>query len=649
MAKVTTQKCNFTAGELSPDLETRTDLQQYANGARTLLNVLPVIEGGVKRRPGAKSVMLAYNTTARRLIPFIVTQDKSFIVEFGDLYLRVFDRTGNVLYTFATLWAGQAITSLQYVQQHFIMWIVDGVNPVKWLRCSADYTTWSLADFPIDVAPFDEVNPTPTIDCTPSAATPAGGPITLTLASAGWSLADVGKYVTINTGLVKITGYTSPTVVAGTIVTVLSSTVLAVANSWTLKESVWTTALGYPRAITYFNQRLILAGTATYPSMIWASRIGDEHNFQLTTLDADAFAIQASSDQNNPILFLAQLRGIVALTSGSEFRVYSDTVFTPTTVQAKEYTTHGCSDGVRPQRVGDELLFVQRGGLRVRALSYRYEIDGLITPDVSALVTHIARDHNGVKGMCYQQEPDSIVWVVLGDGHVASLTLDRDQQVIAWAPHDFGGSVISMMSIPSLYGSDDVFLLVSRGASICIEKLDPSMRVDGAVVGTSTADTITTTTGDMTALIGQSVAACWGNRVVDVVSVAAGHITLQSSLVDDGGSVQVGFPFSSRVTLFPPELAQAPSTSMQNKAKVDRYTLVLKDTLGIEFENGDIIDLQTHDDLLLGVDPTLFTGRHTTEALGWSDMAEMNISIEQNKPLPFHLLSIITDISANER
>ena len=43
MAKAKIQKSNFTAGELSDELFTRTDITQYANGARQLLNVLPVV------------------------------------------------------------------------------------------------------------------------------------------------------------------------------------------------------------------------------------------------------------------------------------------------------------------------------------------------------------------------------------------------------------------------------------------------------------------------------------------------------------------------------------------------------------------------------------------------------------------------------
>ena len=51
-------KNNFSAGELAPTLYTRTDIQQYGNGAKTLRNVIPLVEGGVRKRPGTGRVAM---------------------------------------------------------------------------------------------------------------------------------------------------------------------------------------------------------------------------------------------------------------------------------------------------------------------------------------------------------------------------------------------------------------------------------------------------------------------------------------------------------------------------------------------------------------------------------------------------------------
>ena len=71
-------KNNFSAGELAPTLYTRTDIQQYANGAKTLKNVIPLVEGGVRKRPG--TLYLFDKNTAVRIIPFVVNSAKTYLI-----------------------------------------------------------------------------------------------------------------------------------------------------------------------------------------------------------------------------------------------------------------------------------------------------------------------------------------------------------------------------------------------------------------------------------------------------------------------------------------------------------------------------------------------------------------------------------------
>lgn len=54
MAKINLIKNNFTSGELSPHIWMRTDLSQFRNGAKAVENMLPIIEGGIKKRGGTK-------------------------------------------------------------------------------------------------------------------------------------------------------------------------------------------------------------------------------------------------------------------------------------------------------------------------------------------------------------------------------------------------------------------------------------------------------------------------------------------------------------------------------------------------------------------------------------------------------------------
>ena len=62
---------NFTSGEISPLLEARVDLTQYANGCKTLENFLVHPQGGIYRRGGTKYIA-SVKTAAKktRLVPF---------------------------------------------------------------------------------------------------------------------------------------------------------------------------------------------------------------------------------------------------------------------------------------------------------------------------------------------------------------------------------------------------------------------------------------------------------------------------------------------------------------------------------------------------------------------------------------------------
>jgi hypothetical protein len=42
----------FNAGELSPKIEERADIEKYSSGCRHLENLIPVVYGCVERRPG---------------------------------------------------------------------------------------------------------------------------------------------------------------------------------------------------------------------------------------------------------------------------------------------------------------------------------------------------------------------------------------------------------------------------------------------------------------------------------------------------------------------------------------------------------------------------------------------------------------------
>lgn len=87
---------SFNAGELSPLLEGRSDLEFYFRGCSTLQNFLVLAQGGVERRPGSEYLGTASHPTDGsratfvRLVPFEYSTTQAYILEFGDTYFRIF-------------------------------------------------------------------------------------------------------------------------------------------------------------------------------------------------------------------------------------------------------------------------------------------------------------------------------------------------------------------------------------------------------------------------------------------------------------------------------------------------------------------------------------------------------------------------------
>ena len=98
MAKASPAFHNFTAGELSPRLEGRTDVSKYFNGCSTLNNFVVHPHGGASRRSGTIFVAEVKDSSKQtRLIPFEFSVTQNYILEFGDQYFRIIKDGGQVV------------------------------------------------------------------------------------------------------------------------------------------------------------------------------------------------------------------------------------------------------------------------------------------------------------------------------------------------------------------------------------------------------------------------------------------------------------------------------------------------------------------------------------------------------------------------
>lgn len=487
-----------------------------------------------------------------------------------------------------------------------------------------------------------KIEGSPQTTCTASAATPVGAAVTLTLGANGWRAADAGKYVKVNGGLVELTTFSTATVFNGIIQQVLSSATAAIPNSWTLNASVWNPISRYPRAVTLHEQRLQLAGSPGYPQTLWGSRISDVLNFELGTKDDDAYAYELTTSQIAPIQHLAQTKRLMVFTNFNEMSVRGgvEKPILPTSIQKSDESTAGANN-VRPVKVGNEILFVQRAGRKVRACGYRYDIDGFDSPDRTVFSEHITE--SGIVDMAFQQEPGAELYCVRNDGQIANCTYDTEQEVIAWGRWITDGLFESVATIPTP-DAEQTWVIVARTVGGVqkrfIEYFDPTLKTDSAVTGTDGPGKATW--NGLGHLEGKTVQARADGVYQGPFVVSGGSVTLPRN----AKAVEFGLGYTPLLQLLNPEVGSQSGTSQGAAVSVGEVIVRVLDTVAVVI-NGQVKDFRKLNDELLDRPPEMGSGdlRETTLS---DEMYRNELTISQPEPVDFHVLAVIRKCTVND-
>ena len=349
----------------------------------------------------------------------------------------------NKVFELATPYTTAQLFDLKFAQSADVMYITHPEHEVEKLSRTG-HTSWTLTDVDFTKGPMQDAN---TTDTTLNPGQSAVGTGIALVASAttginggsGFQSTDVGRFVFLNSGYAKITAVADTTNATIEILTALSGA--SATADWRLGAFSDTT--GHPSCVTFFEQRLVFAGTTEQPQTIFFSKSGDYENMDAniggTVADDDAIIYTIASNQVNAIRFMTATRTLIIGTAGGEFTVSgggTDSAITPTNILIKKQSNHG-SANVDAISVGNATLFLQRAKRKIRELAYNFDVDGYIAPDMTILAEHISE--GGLTQIAYQQEPNQIVYATRNDGELVALTYQREQQVTAWHRHIFGG------------------------------------------------------------------------------------------------------------------------------------------------------------------------------------------------------------------
>ena len=466
------------------------------------------------------------------------------------------------------------------------------------------------------------------------------GPCTVTLTAAP----------RLNDGIVKITGFTSDTVVTGIVKKKIAST--DATKRWGL--GAWNGTQGWPKVPMFFQERLCFGGTAKTPSTLWFSEAGNYNSFKVSTpqVDSDAITAPIVSRMVNEIRGMIPLKDLIVLTSGSEWRISASSgVFSYRDKDVSPEGYRGTSE-IAPLIVGNTILFVQEKGSTVRDFGYSLESDGYVGNDLTVLSDHLLKGHELID-WTYQQEPWSLVWVIRDDGKALTLTYMKEHEVWAWTQHETAGEFESVCSIPGAK-QDDVYFIVKRTINGTVRRFVERLSVrleDRDVKKAYFVDCGATYHGEAASTIsgldwleGEAVSVLADGGVVSDLVVTGGAITLP----EPAEYVTVGLSYVSEIETLQIEAELRDGTVQGRPKRITDVTLRVQDTRGVAVApNSDrpnqMIDLKPP---FTVTDPiALFTGDTQPIVIpSGFDRNGGNVYIVQRFPLPMTILAVIPSV-----
>lgn len=154
---------SFTTGEFAPPLHGRVDLARYYTALKTCRNFIVRPYGGVMNRTGSRFCAEVKSSAKRvRLIDFIFSSSQTYVLEFGEQYIRFLTGGAYILdgddpLEIATPYLEGDLSLLKYVQSVDVLTICHPDYPPQQLS-RLSHTSWTFTPFANIEGPFLDIN-----------------------------------------------------------------------------------------------------------------------------------------------------------------------------------------------------------------------------------------------------------------------------------------------------------------------------------------------------------------------------------------------------------------------------------------------------------------------------------------------------------
>jgi len=487
---------SFTAGELSPPLQSRADLSKYSAGLSLCENFFIRSQGGIYSRPGFKYIGPQSDHSKKgRLIPFSFNTQQTYILVFEHLKMRVIKNGGYVLagggpaiFEISTPYIETDLPRLGYTQSADVMTIVHPSYDDRDLSRLAD-DNWTLV-----VNNYASTVTAPVISSVVAGGAGAGsfnrkyeyvvtavddnGIESLASAAVNITTASLSQTAYNRVTWSAVTGasyyriYKDPSADTGIYgwigdsdnLTFDDFNIAPITSDAPPEDRQPFTGVGNkPAVVNYFQQRKIFANTNNEPQAVFTTQTGKFKSLRTSNpaRDDDAITFTIAAQQVNEIRHLLSLDSLILLTSGGEWIATEgqDKVLTPATIGVRPQSYNG-SSWVKPVVINSTALYLQEKNARIRDLGYQFSSDKYTGNDLSIMSEHLFSDYT-ITEMAYADEPYGVLWCVRSDGVMLGLTYQREHEVWGWHQHNTLGSFESVATI-SEDGRDALYAIIKR-------------------------------------------------------------------------------------------------------------------------------------------------------------------------------------------
>lgn len=437
---------NWTYGETSPKFGGRFDIPVYQQGCSTLENFIPMKQGGIKRRPPLKHLA---DTVACRIIPFTLSGGQSYILEFSNGKLSIWQETESVFskLTFiveaverdyiASPYSGTQIWEFQYAQYYDRMYFAHRDVQQRCLYYNAGGAGGSFEFSPFLLqTEYDE-----------------------NLGRTGQSQHYPGVVAICQNRLWFASTH---------------------ANPYTMWASRPYEDIGSHADFTVKDEATSTVEVLKDPTN-WPTKTDEEGHVVYDLSDPDALIetiteteevitarcameLELASGRNDRISWIAPQNNVIVGTEVSEWMLPFD--IDPTKQSASMQSSYGCM-AIQPVTLNNGLFYIQNGN---RLREYSISSEGIGNFDHSFTADHMLSA--GVRQMVSMRSPEPMLVLLLSNGTLAVFVYDRMYDIQAWSRWTTNGTFISIAVKESTGGVERLVAVVKRGENYYLEYFD---------------------------------------------------------------------------------------------------------------------------------------------------------------------------------